>query len=372
MLANVRAPDAPPRVSTVTRSPHVTDVLVSFCSARTGTAMPGAACNFKIQSAMTMHRTLTISTLLVLHVLLLHDLPVAGASTNSPPKVGADGLSIVAPPVAVRKGNTVALGEVRITVHSANMLRAEWSADKRFEDRPSVTWLNRSVSAPFEHAVEATGVLVVRTADAVLRYDPTVPPPAPRPPPPPPPPPCEETRLVAGSCFESGASPMRAKPTTGSSAEACRTSCCVSAGCAGFSFLTRQGDRTGGNECPFGKPCCWLKTMPHGGRGVFAPHANCTSGLITARNLPLPTQGANPAPRFGPGSLTVAITNNGSRTVWSPANGSDQSCRVWGHDRRPCGDKNVSHQRCLARGCCLRELSPLEQSGGSGYGTPKC
>ena len=76
-------------------------------------------------------------------------------------------------------GNTVSLGDVRITVHSDSMLRAEWSASGAFEDRPSVSWLNRSVSAPFTHSAEA-GALVVRTAKVELRYDPHT---APAPPP---------------------------------------------------------------------------------------------------------------------------------------------------------------------------------------------
>ena len=144
-------------------------------------------------------------------------------------------------------GNTVSLGDVRITVHSDSMLRAEWSASGAFEDRPSVSWLNRSVSAPFTHSAEA-GALVVRTAKVELRYDPhTAPAPTPTPP------------------------------------------------------------------------------------------------------------SADPVPRFGPGTLRVSFLNRGQNQTWS-SNDADSmdSCRVSGHDRRPCGGPRISESACASLGCCYR------------------
>lgn len=56
------------------------------------------------------------------------------------------------------KRNTVALGDVRITVRSPVMLRAEWVKGGAFEDRPSVTLVGGAAGAL------ADQVLVVRCA----------------------------------------------------------------------------------------------------------------------------------------------------------------------------------------------------------------
>ena len=174
-------------------------------------------------------------------------------------------------PAEARVGNTVTLGQVRVTVHSASMLRAEWSSLSQFEDRPSVTFLNRSVgTAPFTHSVEAGGVLVVRTANVELRYDPA----AASPPPPPPP-------------------------------------------------------------------------------------------------------STTPSPYFAPGQLKLSFVLNssdGRRGAWSPADaGSTDSCRVWGQDRRPCGDAAVTESRCAELGCCYRAFGDtLNTRCAAGDGTPAC
>jgi hypothetical protein len=94
----------------------------------------------------------------------------ASSGGGASPSLEAGG-TVVHQNVARVSGNAVSLGDVRITVHSDSMLRAEWSATGAFEDRPSVTWINRSVSAPFIHSTEA-GALVVRTAKVELRYVP--------------------------------------------------------------------------------------------------------------------------------------------------------------------------------------------------------
>ena len=213
--------------------------------------------------------------------------------------------------VVVRRANSVALGDVRVTVHSPAMLRAEWARGGAFEDRPSVTWLNRSVSSPFSHSVE-DGVLVVRTSRVELRYDPATPAPASALPPAAPP--CSATPLVPGSCFEAGRKgKMTAKAHAAGTADACRAACCADSSCAGFSFLTSQSDPSGGPTCPEGQPCCWLKYLPDGSRGVLHGHTNCTAGIVRAGgSSPAPF---SPVPRFGPGSLSVSLLNGHQNTV---------------------------------------------------------
>eukprot|EP01047_Picozoa_sp_COSAG01_P049344 COSAG01_NODE_4886_length_4651_cov_2.472320_1_plen_332_part_00 len=151
----------------------------------------------------------------------------------------------------VRSGNTVSLGQVRITVHSASMLRAEWSNGSVFEDRPSVTWLNRSVSAPFTHAVEDGGQLVVRTAKVQLRYNPMAVSPRPQ------------------------------------------------------LMLAADGD---------------------------------------------------PLPQFGSGALSLSFMSGVENKTWQLNNSAIDSCRVWGHDRRPCGAGDLNETACAALGCCYRSF----------------
>jgi hypothetical protein len=165
--------------------------------------------------------------------------------------------------------NTVSLGHVRITVHSDSMLRAEWSATGIFEDRPSVTWINRSVAAPFTHTVER-GALIVRTAKVVLRYDPS-------------------TTLAA---------PVGSSP--------------------------------------------------------------------------------NPLPTFGPGTLQVTFPHRGQNKTWR-SNDPDSldSCRVHGHDRRPCGLIGATNESvCAALGCCWRddadELNRAEHGKSGPTALPAC
>eukprot|EP01043_Picozoa_sp_COSAG02_P015319 COSAG02_NODE_651_length_18910_cov_12.561639_1_plen_621_part_00 len=155
--------------------------------------------------------------------------------------------------------NTVILGQVRITVHSDSMLRAEWSATGIFEDRPSVTWINRSIAAPFTYSIDG-GALVVRTAKVEVRYDPNA-----------------------------------------------------------------------------------KDSLPR-------PNSTLTPTSLSP---------ADPVPRFGPGILHVSFQNGGQNKTWI-SNDPDtmDSCRVFGHDRRPCGPIGTTNESaCSALGCCYRDDS---------------
>jgi hypothetical protein len=71
---------------------------------------------------------------------------------------------------ARRHGSTVTAGPVRIQVISATLLRLEYAADRRFEDRPSFNAVARN-PRPVPFAVhESAGQLQIRTDRVVLRY----------------------------------------------------------------------------------------------------------------------------------------------------------------------------------------------------------
>ena len=65
--------------------------------------------------------------------------------------------------------NTVVFADLRVTVHTARMLRLEWSPNSTFEDRPSLLWSNRDVSVPFKHKATEHS-LVLTTSHVVLEY----------------------------------------------------------------------------------------------------------------------------------------------------------------------------------------------------------
>ncbi len=73
-------------------------------------------------------------------------------------------------PQAVRAGNAVVCGKARFTLLSDRMARCEWSEDGAFEDRPSLVFVNRSVS-PVEFSFEQTaGGVVLKTARMTLEW----------------------------------------------------------------------------------------------------------------------------------------------------------------------------------------------------------
>jgi len=64
----------------------------------------------------------------------------------------------------------VVSGRARFTVLTPQMIRLEWSADSKFEDRPSLVVLNRRLPVPpFTQATEGKE-LVIRTSALELRY----------------------------------------------------------------------------------------------------------------------------------------------------------------------------------------------------------
>lgn len=76
--------------------------------------------------------------------------------------------SLTSPDPRARRAATVTHGRVRITVLTSRLLRLEYATDGRFEDRGSMTVVNRRLPVPrFESSTEADH-LVVDTGDVVL------------------------------------------------------------------------------------------------------------------------------------------------------------------------------------------------------------
>lgn len=72
-------------------------------------------------------------------------------------------------PVADSKASVV-IDDVRITVLTPGLLRLEWSANKNFEDRASLTFVNRNTEVPKYRVYRKNGVLYIKTSKLSLRY----------------------------------------------------------------------------------------------------------------------------------------------------------------------------------------------------------
>lgn len=86
-------------------------------------------------------------------------------------------LLIFAAALAVARDNpaadpkaVVTSGQARFTVLTAQMLRMEWSADGKFEDRASLVFVNRTLPVPKFFTQSKSGWLVIKTDAIELRY----------------------------------------------------------------------------------------------------------------------------------------------------------------------------------------------------------
>jgi alpha-glucosidase len=107
----------------------------------------------------------SMNVLLRLVLLSLGALPLASlAGSPLPPDAPA------ADPAAM-----VVSGNARFTVLTPELIRMEWAADGRFEDRASLVFLNRRLPVPkFTHSFsEASRSLTIRTDKLLLTYSPT-------------------------------------------------------------------------------------------------------------------------------------------------------------------------------------------------------
>ena len=86
---------------------------------------------------------------------LLLDLPAGAQEVLDP----------VADPAAV-----VTSGNARFTVLTSRMIRIQYSASAKFEDRATFAIVNRRLPVPQFTTETADGYLYIRTADVTLRY----------------------------------------------------------------------------------------------------------------------------------------------------------------------------------------------------------
>src|ERR1700757_5269721 len=67
----------------------------------------------------------------------------------------------------------VIIGSARFTILTPQLIRMEWASDRKFEDRPSLVFLNRRLSVPeFTQDDAADGSAVIRTTALTLTYAP--------------------------------------------------------------------------------------------------------------------------------------------------------------------------------------------------------
>ncbi|HEU5402182.1 MAG TPA: TIM-barrel domain-containing protein [Terriglobales bacterium] len=72
-------------------------------------------------------------------------------------------------PIADARAVVVA-GQARFTILTPEMIRMEWSADKKFEDHASLVFINRKMPVPAFQTKKDRGWLVLRTEKLELRY----------------------------------------------------------------------------------------------------------------------------------------------------------------------------------------------------------
>lgn len=80
-------------------------------------------------------------------------------------------LLLLLAPASAGSNNSVAFGNVRVSVYAPALLRLEWSAAGAFDDRPTLAFSDRTRSAPFTFAADAArGTLAVNTSRLQLLY----------------------------------------------------------------------------------------------------------------------------------------------------------------------------------------------------------
>lgn len=64
----------------------------------------------------------------------------------------------------------VTIGRARFTALTPRLIRLEWSADGRFENRPSLAFIDRTPTADFERSVDPSGMHILKTSSVSVRY----------------------------------------------------------------------------------------------------------------------------------------------------------------------------------------------------------
>ena len=304
--------------------------------------------------------------LLALLPLALLLAPVAAAATAAAPVAGAS--AAPADPAAVVLS---ADGKARFTVLGAQLLRLEFSESGKFDDRQSLSFVNRRLPVPaFNHSTVA-GVLRLQTGSLLLSY-------AAAAPPPPPPPRPDKARFCDGLTMHRPRCSQFPPPRGGSSAGSClpyrspsaphglatdTAGCCAAClaapDCNTWAYTVDNTTATGGG--PDAAATCFLYTtivsVEHsaandvvGGNFLPPPATGFRTGELRVRSL----AGVTPAFdwRFG----TVDAGNLlGTATALDNIEGPIElncSDRVGAGDHTPNGGMNI--------GC---DLGPLSRDG---------
>ena len=64
----------------------------------------------------------------------------------------------------------VVVGNARFTVLTPQMIRMEWAEDGKFEDRASLTFVNRKLDVPAFKVKESKSKLTISTSNVTLTY----------------------------------------------------------------------------------------------------------------------------------------------------------------------------------------------------------
>ena len=87
--------------------------------------------------------------------------------------LSANVIGVIASEVAVPKASeeaTVVAGKARFTVLTSQLIRMEWSEDGVFEDRASLTFINRALTVPEFKVTKTSKNVTIKTSDVVLTY----------------------------------------------------------------------------------------------------------------------------------------------------------------------------------------------------------
>ena len=88
--------------------------------------------------------------------------------------LSANVLGMMAAETAVPKASedaVVVAGNARFTVLTSQLIRMEWSEDGVFEDRASLTFINRSLPVPEFKVSKSAKKVTIKTSDVVLTYN---------------------------------------------------------------------------------------------------------------------------------------------------------------------------------------------------------
>jgi alpha-glucosidase len=130
--------------------------------------MPGQAAKLSNSSSLLCDLTKTLALVSLVWLLLCSTGSAQQALASQAPALQPNLYNPVANPKAV-----IVTGNARFTVLTPQLIRMEWSADGKFEDRASLVFLNRNLPVPkFEASRAANNAVDITTDSLQLHYAP--------------------------------------------------------------------------------------------------------------------------------------------------------------------------------------------------------